>query len=679
MKSLAARTFLVLLVLGGRHFEASGQPGGKGAVFVAAPPMPFALTASDGAGLGLEAVSARVVIADPLAFTELRLDFANTEDRVREGRFRISLPAGAAISRFAMKIGDRWQEGEMVERQAARVAYEGFLHQRRDPALLEHEGGDQFSARVFPIAARGTTQLIVSYSQELAGAGARYRLPLRGLPRIGSLDVRATLGRPQDGDQLELVRQGWVPDRDFELDPRSARQGGVRHENLVVARVAPLGSDPLPHPIEGLFVLVDTSASRGPRFAEQQAALEALLGELARRWDPEVRVAVFDQDVEPLFRGRASAFRREASARLAGRQALGASDLERMLARVAETLQVGPRFRRVLLLTDALPTAGATAGNALRARVKALGRVGVERLDVLAVGGAEEGSAARLLATGNLVADGVVLDGTAGAALTLQRLTRPTHSGVKIEVEGARWSWPQVLDGVQPGDEVLVHADLPPGRPFRVKVAGQRLPEEPLGRMERPLLERAVARARIAQLLAQRDASGVTPARRERLREEVVALSLRERVLTPFTALVVLENEWDYARAGIERRATRDVVTVGDTGVEVQAPIRAAPSRTTGYQVDGFDAQARDYVEGVRVVERAPLVTTTTARVKEVYDLDLVESMPHDSRDRVFQQQVIERAPTVARGSSGPSFWERVKRFFRPAPARPPAPPRPSP
>ena len=41
----------------------------------------------------------------------------------------------AAISRFAMKIGDRWQEGEVVERQAARVAYEDFLHRRQDPAL----------------------------------------------------------------------------------------------------------------------------------------------------------------------------------------------------------------------------------------------------------------------------------------------------------------------------------------------------------------------------------------------------------------------------------------------------------------------------------------------------------------------------------------------------------------
>ena len=100
-------------------------------------------------------LSADAAIDDPLAFTELHLTFRNPENRVREGRFRITLPSGATISRFAMRIGDRWQEGEVVEQQAARVAYEDFLHHKQDPALLEAEAGNEFSARVFPIPAVG--------------------------------------------------------------------------------------------------------------------------------------------------------------------------------------------------------------------------------------------------------------------------------------------------------------------------------------------------------------------------------------------------------------------------------------------------------------------------------------------------------------------------------------------
>src|SRR5207248_7869964 len=112
---------------------------------------PISLTASDGSGLKLVKLTARGVVQDPLAFTELQLTFENPLDRVIEGQFKIVLPPGAAVSRFAMKVDGRWQEGEVVERQAARRAYEDFLHRRQDPALLEQGGANEFTARVFPI------------------------------------------------------------------------------------------------------------------------------------------------------------------------------------------------------------------------------------------------------------------------------------------------------------------------------------------------------------------------------------------------------------------------------------------------------------------------------------------------------------------------------------------------
>ena len=87
---------------------------------------PLQLTASDGTGLSLVALEANGVLEPPLAFTELHLTFENPRDQRMEGRFRIALPPGAALSRFAMKIGETWQEGEVVERQRARVAYEDF-------------------------------------------------------------------------------------------------------------------------------------------------------------------------------------------------------------------------------------------------------------------------------------------------------------------------------------------------------------------------------------------------------------------------------------------------------------------------------------------------------------------------------------------------------------------------
>jgi hypothetical protein len=61
-------------------------------------------------------------------------------------------------------------------------------------------------------------------------------------------------------------------------------------------------------------------------------------------------------------------------------------------------------------------------------------------------------------------------------------------------------------------------------------------------------------------------------------------------------------------------------------------------------------------VEEVKVVEKAPTVSTTTTNVKQVYDLDFVESMPFNSRDQVFNQMVNQIGGAVngrIRGGAG--------------------------
>src|SRR2546423_2319465 len=77
---------------------------------------PWSLTASDGSGLVLTRVDAKAVFQGPLAFTELHLYFHNPEPRQREGTFAITLPAHAAVSRFAMENNGQWMEAEVVEK-----------------------------------------------------------------------------------------------------------------------------------------------------------------------------------------------------------------------------------------------------------------------------------------------------------------------------------------------------------------------------------------------------------------------------------------------------------------------------------------------------------------------------------------------------------------------------------
>jgi tetratricopeptide (TPR) repeat protein len=657
-----------------------------GVVAVAPLPAPISLTASDGAGLDLVSLTADAVVDDPLAFTELHLTFRNPDNRVREGRFRIVLPPGVTLSRFAMRIGDRWQEGEVVEQQAARVAYEDFLHRRQDPALLENEAGNEFSARVFPIPAAATKEIVVSYSQGLVRAAEPYRLPLRGLPRLGLLRVHVQVGGQGQGGAgkvTELDRHDFVPDRDFEVPAASGpARLGLRDANLVVARVVPLPAQAASKAdgISSLYVLVDTSASRALGLTDEIATLEALLSELRRNGDPTITVAAFDQDVAPLWSGKASAAG-DLGGRLRARRALGASDLDRALSWLeAEARRGGaPGHARALLVSDGVATAGEIGADKLRARVADLRAAGIERLDALAVGGIRDDVLLSRLVTAGLPRDGLVLDGTQPAATLFRRLTRATRSGLKLGVAGAGWVWPSVLDGIQPGDEVLVYADLPSDRPFRLEVGG--VPLRLAGALDpapRPLLERAWVQARIARVLQQRDAlAGRDRDLAEAFKKQVIDLSVQNRVLCPFTSLLVLETEQDYARFGIERRALADIMTVGPAGIamlhrtEIAAPSPMRELAPNEPAAENISAQVRPMEKDQR--------GDRLAKKKAGREAEESKAAPSDAEGRSLGSGgSLERLDRNDAAASAPQRRSAAREMIAEAADQAPAPSRPS-
>src|SRR5882724_3160144 len=145
---------------------------------------PISLTNPDGQALTLVKYDLRAAIHGPLSLVEMEMTFRNPENRQMEGRFVYTLPPGATISRFAKEVDGKLMEGEVVERLRAQSVYTQILQSMRDPALLEMDQGNRFSARVFPIPANGTTRLLLSYSQvvPLVGGERKIVIPLAGMP-----------------------------------------------------------------------------------------------------------------------------------------------------------------------------------------------------------------------------------------------------------------------------------------------------------------------------------------------------------------------------------------------------------------------------------------------------------------------------------------------------------------
>jgi Ca-activated chloride channel family protein len=174
-------------------------------------------------GLPVESITFETTIEGQVATTHVTQVFRNETRQVLEGTYFFPLPDDASISEFAIWDGDRRLEGEVRPRDEARRIYEDIVRRVRDPGLLEYAGPNLFQARIFPIPARGTKKLELTYTQVLRAENGTvgYRYPL-GIGR-NAAPVERLAGRValRSGGGLRTI---YSPTHDVDVH----RDGGHR-------------------------------------------------------------------------------------------------------------------------------------------------------------------------------------------------------------------------------------------------------------------------------------------------------------------------------------------------------------------------------------------------------------------------------------------------------------------
>lgn len=156
------------------------------------------------AKLSLRKYHVDVFVQDGFARTTIDQTYFNHENRRLEGTFYFPLPPDASLSRLAMYVNGKRMEGGMAEREHARTVYESIVYRRQDPALLEWVDGSTFKMRVFPLEARQEKRIIISYTQKLGAQYGRqsYHFPAgHNLDRVNQWSFHAQV---KNGEQM-----GW--------------------------------------------------------------------------------------------------------------------------------------------------------------------------------------------------------------------------------------------------------------------------------------------------------------------------------------------------------------------------------------------------------------------------------------------------------------------------------------
>ncbi|MDQ1829343.1 VIT domain-containing protein [Massilia scottii] len=138
----------------------------------------------------LQQLTVNAVISGNMAQTTVRMVFYNPNPRQLEGNLQFPLLEGQQINAFALDIGGKMRPAVPVEKERGRAVFEEIVRRRVDPALLEVTQGNNFKLRVYPIMARSTRTVELTYGEALPHHGGRstYRLPLE-YGKVRKMDV----------------------------------------------------------------------------------------------------------------------------------------------------------------------------------------------------------------------------------------------------------------------------------------------------------------------------------------------------------------------------------------------------------------------------------------------------------------------------------------------------------
>jgi len=153
----------------------------------------------------LLATDVEIRVSGMVARAAVRQRFRNLHADWYEGIYVFPLPENAAVDRLRMRIGDRLVEGEIRERQAAKVAYERAKQSGQRATLLEQERPNIFTSSVANIGPGEEIEVELEYQQRLRYEQARYSLRF---PMV--VGPRYIPGTPVAG----LVGTGWAPGTD---------------------------------------------------------------------------------------------------------------------------------------------------------------------------------------------------------------------------------------------------------------------------------------------------------------------------------------------------------------------------------------------------------------------------------------------------------------------------------
>jgi len=544
--------------------------------------------------LSVQSHKVDISIDDNIARTTIDEVFYNPNNAVLEGTFIFPLPERAAISKFSLFIDGKETQGEVLAKDKARTIYEDIVRKMKDPALLEYVGRDMFKARVYPIPARGTRRVKLSYSETVKADSGLYSYtyplntekfssqPLQEVLVHAELNTDRPLKNvycPTHSAEVKRLHQtraklvyeahNVLPDKDFSifysvegdkfgLSLASFRQG--TSDGYFISMVSPSFEETETHIKKDVAFVFDTSGSmQGKKIEQAKNALKFCLNSL--REGDRFALVSFATEAQSFKKTLAECSGKnidEALGFVDGLQARGGTNISDALETALSMDSGEKRPYIIVFMTDGKPTLGiqdekelvqaVSQHNKHKARVFVFGvgfNVNTHILDRIA----EDAKGARSYVTPEE-------DIEIKISNFFTKVESPALTDVKVSFTGVDTYdvYPGTLPDLFRGSQLEIMGRYRKGQNSAIVLKGNINGKTKEYVFEKDFSGRTAAGETIPKLWATRKIFFLLDEIRlhgmkTELKDEIVRLSKEFGIMTPYTSYLVLDDERKLAEA----------------------------------------------------------------------------------------------------------------------------------
>jgi len=539
--------------------------------------------------LRIEKHHVNVTIDNQLATTKIDQVFANPNNRQLEGTYIFPLADDVAVSNFVLYIDGKPVKGELLAKDKARSIYEGIVRSMQDPALLEYVGTRAFKARVFPIPPNGERRIQLEYAQiiDVDSGLAKYTYPLQTdkftSQPVGSLAVSIDLkskhalktiyspshevavNRENDnranisfeGSNVRVKRDFVCyysrSDKDFGIDLITHRDD-PDEEGFFMLLVSPKYEVDKKKIVEKdfIFVLDRSGSMKGPKIEQAKEALRYCVENLND--GDRFNLITFNTDVDSFSETLVSVKkeRKKALAFIEEIVANGGTNINDALLAAIQDKPDPKRPRIVVFLTDGEATVGVTDPNLISKHVSGANR-DESRIFVFGVGydvnvNLLDKIAEKNNGTRQYVKPQENLEVAVSSFYT--KVSEPVLVNLELQLLNIRTKnlYPQKLPHLFRGTQLTVLGRYAGSGKSKITLSGDingkkqeftNTAKFPKSESDHQFLPRLWAQRKVAYLVDEVRLNGEN----KELVEEIVRLSEKYGIMTPYTSFLVTEPE----------------------------------------------------------------------------------------------------------------------------------------